>query len=135
MKRLLILSVILFFGIAPVYSNEIRMELPVKCILDSGDILQVPIDSQIKRITISIRNLIDEESVVYRSERFEGKERPENEIGPKFVRTSKLDPQIKDENQTIKRDRKEIVLITEKTDEVYITVKKGKVEVEIGKEQ
>lgn len=131
MKKLLTLFIILFFGIAPVNSREMKMELPAKSILSSGDELQIPIDREVKRIAIFIRNLIEDESIFLWSERFEGKERPENEIGPKFVRTVKLDPRLEDDSQPIKRDRKQIVLITEKSDEIYFMVEKGKVEIEI----
>ncbi len=107
------------------------MELPAKSILSSGDELHIRIDREVKRIAIFVRNLIEDESIFLWSERFEGNERPENEIGPKFVRTVELDPRLEDEHQPIKRDRKQIVLITEKSDEIIFVVEKGKIEIEI----
>ena len=135
MKKLLTLFIILIFGVAPVNSSEIKMELPAKSILSSGDELQIPIDREVKRIAIFVRNLIDGESILLWSERFEGNERPENEIGPKFIRTVKLDPKLEDDNQPIKNDRKQIVLITEKSDEIFFILEKGKIEIEISRDK
>ncbi len=136
MKKILVLAMIFILGLVAGYSAENKNEIPLKKTLSQGEELKVPIDnSKIKRIVISIQNVLDRESVVYRSEYAGGKERPENEIGPKFIRTFTLKPKITDEKVIRKLDRKKIVLDTSKTDEVLIKVENGKVDVEIREEK
>ncbi len=136
MKKIMVLAMIFIFGLAVGYSAENKNALPLKKTLSEGEELKVPIDnSKIKRIVISIQNVLGRESVVYRSEYAGGKERPENEIGPKFIRTFTLKPKITDEKAKRRLDRKKIVLDTSKTDEVFIKVENGKVDVEISEEK
>lgn len=136
MKNLSFISMILCFSAVLGYAGETKMEIPLTKTLRGGEELKVRIDnSKIKRIVISIHNVIDDESIVFRSEYVGGKERAENEIGPKKYRTFSLKPKITDENVTIKRDRKTIVLDTSKTDEIYLKVEKGKVDIDIREEK
>ncbi len=67
--------------------------------------------------------------------RKKGQERAENEIGPRNYRTVTFQPRITDEKVTRKRDGKTIVLDTGKTDEIYIKVEKGKVDIDIREEK
>ncbi len=136
MKKIIVLAIVLGFGLSAGYSEEQQNEMPFKKILNEGELLKVPIDnSQIKRIAISMKNVLDKESVLCWSGYLGGKEKPENEIGPKKYRTSTLSPKIKDEKATRKLDRKKIVLDTGAMDAISLTVEKGKIEVEISEEK
>jgi len=135
MRNVLIACLIFFLGFIPVYSGDIKPVILLKKTLNTGDELHVPIPGTIKRVVILIHNLSDEESVIFRSEHFMGKERPENEIGPKSYRTITLKPKLTDETVTRKLDRKKIVLMTDNSDAVYFIVEKGFVDIEIIEEK
>lgn len=136
MKTQLVLFMVFILGLSVAYAGEVKNEIPLKQTLSAGEELRVPLDnSKIKRVAISMHNVLDSESVVYRSYYAGGKERPENEVGPKFVRTVTLQPRISDEQAKRRLDRKKIVIDTSKTDEIIIKVEAGKVDIEIEAEK
>ena len=98
--------------------------------LEEGNELSIPTDhGKIDRISISFKNVLDKESMVYWTKYKGDNEMPENEIGPRKYRTITLTPKITDENETIRLDKKKIVLDTNKADKIIVKVEKGKVEV------
>jgi len=136
MRKTIFAVVIILVATMNCFSQDKNIKLPFKQIVSEGNELKVNIDiNKIKRVVICVDNLLDKESIFYRSAYFKGKERPENEIGPKSIRTYILDPQITDENVKIRNDRKTIVLNTTKMNEIYLKVEKGKVEIEITEEK
>ncbi len=136
MRKIMFAVFIILVAITNSFPQDKNIELPFKKIVSEGNELKVSIDiNKIKRVVICLNNILDKESIVYRSAYFKGKERPENEIGPKSIRTYKLVPQITDENVRIRRDRKTIILNTSKMNEIYLKVEKGKVEIEITEEK
>ena len=130
---LLTLSLVIFTVAAGVAQMNEKTGSLVKT-LDEGNELSIPVTKD-GRINISMQNLLDKESVVYWTEYVGENERPENEIGPRKYRTVTLSPKIDDENEPIRRDRKEIVLNTGNADRVVIKVEKGKVEISVHKEK
>ena len=136
MKKLLLIAILAYIGSLVFHTQGYCSDLPITQTLSEGTELRVPFDNtKIKKIVIDIQNLIDQESIIYRSAFIDGKERPENEIGPKFIRTHSLDPQITDKTQKIRPDRKTIVLDAGNMNEIYLKVEKGKVEVKISDEK
>jgi hypothetical protein len=130
---LLTLSLVIFTVAAGVAQMNEKTGSLVKT-LDEGNELSIPVTKD-GRINISLQNLLDEKSVVYWTQYVGENERPENEIGPRKYRTVTLSPKIDDENEPIRRDRKEIVLNTGNADSVVIKVEKGKVEISVHKEK
>lgn len=130
---LLTLSLVIFTVAAGVAQMNEKTGSLVKT-LDEGNELSIPVTKD-GRINISMQNLLDEKSVVYWTQYVGENERPENEIGPRKYRTVTLSPKIDDENEPIRRDRKEIVLNTGNADRVVIKVEKGKVEISVHKEK
>ncbi len=136
MIKMTLAMVIILVSTMNSFSQDQNIKLPFKQIVSEGNELKLGIDiNKIKRVVISLNNILDKESIVYRSAYYKGKERSENEIGPKSIRTYKLDPQITDESVKIRNDRKTIVLNTSKLNEIYLKVDKGKVEIEITEEK
>lgn len=136
MKYIHLVALFIFFGFVNGYAEEDALTLPLKQTLSEGAEITFPIDnSQIKRIVISVHNLIEDESIFYRSEFIDGAERPDNEIGPKVIRTHALAARITDPDAVVRRDRKTIVLDTSGLDALYLKVEKGTVEIELSEEK
>lgn len=105
-------------------------------VLSAGEEVRVSVDCQsIKYINIRLENLMDSESVCWRTSFFQGKERSEREIGPLRFRTIKLKKKEMDKTKDVRFDRKTITLDCKNTDEVLIHVDKGKVLVKVTQEK
>jgi len=105
-------------------------------VLSAGEEVRVPVDCQsFKYIDIRLENLMDSESVCWRTSFFQGKERGEREIGPLLFRTIKLKKKEKDKTKDVRFDRRTITLDCKITDEVVIHVDKGKVLVKVTQEK
>ena len=131
MKHLLALLFVgqfLFSGVAQV-TDKTNSTWKV---LEEGSELTIPTNhGEISRISISIQNVLDKESIVYWTQYVGENERPENEIGPRKYRTVTLSPKISDESEPVRLDKKEIVLNTDQADQVVVKVEKGKIEIRV----
>jgi len=129
MRKFLIIMALFLFYANCMLAQVVK--IPVDKTLKRGQELTVLLDTGIDRITIILQNIIDSESVVYRTMFVDGKEKPENEIGPKKYRTVTLSPHIKDESEPIRLDKKELVLNTGGADKILIRIEKGEVNIQI----
>lgn len=103
--------------------------------LEEGNELSISTNNgKIGRISISFRNVLDKESIVYWTQYIGENERSENEIGPRQYRTTELSPKIADENEPVRTDKKEIVLNTDKADKIVVKVEKGKIQIQVKEE-
>jgi len=134
MKLALLTLSLVIFTVAAGVAQMNEKKGPLVEPLDEGNELSIPVTRD-GRINIAMQNLLDKESVVYWTQYVGENERPENEIGPRKYRTVTLSPKIDDENEPIRRDRKEIVLNTGNADRVVVKVEKGKVEITVHKEK
>ena len=129
LTKLLFLLLISIFSLDS-YCEMIKSRTPSTLIAKESDEIKISIDNtKIKRVVIRIRNLIDEESIIYRSSYINGAENIENEIGPKEFRTYTLDARITNDNTAMRPDKKTIVLETSNIDQLYFKVEKGEIEI------
>jgi hypothetical protein len=91
---------------------------------------EIPITEGLNRIEISIQNEIAGVSIFYWTSFVDGKESSENTIGPQKYRTTELEPKNVNKDETIRNDRKTIVLNTGDADRITISVEKGKVNIQ-----
>lgn len=135
-KKVIIGMFIVLIGLSSAHADQKSAAVFFKKTVTEGSHVRIPLDTAaVKRVIIQLQNLLDSESVVYRSEFNRGKERPENEIGPKKFRTYTLKPRITDEAVARKLDRKTIVLDTAAMDEIFIKVEKGSITIEVSEEK
>ena len=89
--------------------------------LASGEEFSMDIQSdQYRYVVIRYENLSNDNSIVWFTQLKDGKELPENKIGPKFVRTKTL---------KLKGDQTTVVLASDHTDQIIIHVEKGSLRV------
>ena len=125
MKQIFFTCFFALFVTSTCLSQVNSANLPFEQTLSSPEQLEILV-GELSRITVSLQNNVAEETVVYWSSFSNGKEKPENEIGPKKYRTVTLSPKIEDENEPIRNDKKEIVLNTTDTGKIVLFVEKGK---------
>lgn len=108
----------------------LHTDLPIDKTISENEKIEINTNENLSRIIINLQNVVDAESEVYWTA-YSGKlEKPENEIGPKKYRTITLAPQKKG-SESVRLDKKEIVLDTNNTDKIVIQVEKGEVNIQI----
>lgn len=113
------------------FAQFVHNKLPLDKIFKEGQEIEVLLSSEIDRVDIILQNVTDAESVVYRTMFVGDQEMPENEIGPKKYRTVTLAPKIDNENEPVRRDKKELVLNIGDTDKLILRVEKGEVNIQV----
>lgn len=113
------------------YSQTPIQNIKINKTIEQNEELEIPLNNNLQRVEINFQNVVDKESIAFWTSFQNGVENPENKIGPKKYRTIKLSPQINNEDEKIKLDKKTIVLNTDNADKIIIRVEQGKVNIQI----
>ena len=130
MKQIFFTCFLALFVTSTCLSQVNSTNLPFEQTLSSPEQLEILV-GELSRITVSLQNNVAEETVVYWSSFYNGKEKPENEIGPKKYRTVTLAPKLVSSDETVRLDRKEVILNTNNADKIVIHVEKGKIHIQV----
>lgn len=129
MKRYLIIFPLLLLFAHFSFSQTPIQNLEINRTIGQNEELEIPINDKLQRVEINFQNVIDKESIAFWTSFQDGVENPENKIGPQKYRTIQLSPQINNEDEKIRLEKKTIVLNTNNADKIIIRVEQGKVNI------